>query len=134
MTKPEFIKAMTYLGTMYGKSYDENDISLQYEFYKDLEYQLFIRAIKNHIKTSSFEPKVKDLLDSYEVVKREKGNVILLRMKERGYFKDVREYDKATVWLERGIIPEWFRKDMMEYQDDTLLTNKTNNQLLIENK
>jgi hypothetical protein len=44
-------------------------------------------------------------------------------MVEDGYFRHPTEYEKAVSWLERNIIPEWFKKDMQKY-DQKLLGKK----------
>lgn len=132
MTKPEFVKAMTYLGMMYGKSYSEEEINLQFEFYKDLDYRMFVKTIKEHIKSSSFEPKVSDLLKEYKGVENSYALVVIERMKNKGYFKHPREYEKIISWVQRGIIPEWFKEDMKAYMEEpTMLNNKTNEVLQI---
>ena len=36
-------------------------------------------------------------------------------MKESGYFKATSEYDKAMIFVKRGIVPEWLKQDINEY-------------------
>ena len=36
-------------------------------------------------------------------------------MRSQGYFKTSLEYDKASTFMERGIIPEWFKQDLNKY-------------------
>ena len=36
-------------------------------------------------------------------------------MEKQGYFAVASEYDKASKWLERNIIPAWFKEDMKKY-------------------
>lgn len=38
-------------------------------------------------------------------------------MLERGYFHTKEEYEKAKTWIIKGVIPEWFKKDMKEYEE-----------------
>lgn len=38
-------------------------------------------------------------------------------MLERGYFHSKTEYEKAKKWIAEGVIPEWFKKDMKEYEE-----------------
>lgn len=62
---------------------------------------------------------------------------ILKIMQEDGYFKRgalgelddnqaIKNYEKATMWLSKGIIPNWLLKDMQKYgyKVNTLLPDK----------
>jgi len=36
-------------------------------------------------------------------------------MKAKGYFKDIREYEKTIMWYSKGIIPSWLKEDLNKY-------------------
>lgn len=115
MTKQELVKGLTYLGTAYGKEYSEIECEQHYDFLKDYNYQTFVKAIKNIIKKSKFLPKITELLEECENCKEQTKFEVLEYMKSQGYFKAGSEYDKAVSFLERNIIPSWFKEDLNRY-------------------
>ena len=115
MTEQELVKGLTYLGTAYGKEYSQIECGQHYDFLKEYNYETFVKAIKSIIKKSKFLPKITELLEECE---NNKGQVIydvLEYMRKMGYFKIPEEYDKATHFMELGIIPEWLQEDINEY-------------------
>lgn len=42
----------------------------------------------------------------------------LKTLHDEGYFKTEEEYQKAVVWIQRGIIPEWFKQDLDTRTED----------------
>lgn len=115
MSKEELLKGLTYLGTAYGKEYNKIECEQHYDFLKDYSYETFIIAIKSIIRKSKFLPKITELLEECENNKEQRKYDILNFMQSRGYFKSPKEYDKASVFLERNIIPKWFKEDMKRY-------------------
>lgn len=115
MSKEELIKGLTYLGTAYGKEYSTLECEQHYDFLKEYSYQTFVVSIKNIIKKSKFLPKITELLEECENNKEKTKYDILDFMKSRNYFKSPNEYDKASTYLERKIIPSWFKEDMKKY-------------------
>ena len=132
MKMEEFIKAVAYLGMAYGKEYSQAETQQMYEFLKEYSYQTIIDAVKNIIKTSKFVPKISELIEECENCKSASRNEVLKYMREAGYFKlgiirengeqiiltdehAARNYEKATRFLERGIIPDWLQEDINYY-------------------
>lgn len=70
---------------------------------------------KEIIKTKRYMPSVAEILDICENTKVYVRNEIVEEMIKDGYFKSPLEIDKIYMWMGEGIIPEWFRKDMMKY-------------------
>lgn len=124
MGKEQFVKCMTYLGIAYNKEYSRFEVEQHYEFLKEYSYDELKKAIKGIIKKSKFLPKINELIEECEIVKEEIKFNILEVMKNDGYFKNIREYEKATNFLKSGIIPEWFVNDMNNYRNSQLKNNE----------
>ncbi len=115
MDKKEFATAMKYLGIAYNKEFTKEELEIYYEYLNGYSFELLKKAIKEIVKTSKFSPKVSDLIDMCEKVKKEKKYYILELMKKDNYFKTTTEFEKALRYLESGIIPDWFKKDIDKY-------------------
>lgn len=115
MTEQELVKGLTYLGTAYGKEYSKMECELHYDFLKEYNYETFVKAIKSIIKKSKFLPKVTELLEECEIYKGKTRFEVLEFMNQKGYFKAPTEFEKASLFMERGIVPEWLQRDINEY-------------------
>ena len=115
MKKDEFVKGMGYLGVAIGKEYTQEECEVFYDFLKDYNYNVFVKAIKKRILKSSFPPKINELVAECEECKDEEKYEVVEFMKVQGYFKDVREYDKTLMFLKRGVVPEWLKQDINKY-------------------
>lgn len=111
----EFIKNMTYLGLAYDKQYTQEEIRLYYDFLKEFDDDVIVKAIKEIIKTSKFIPKINELVEKCQSIKENISFDVLEYMNNVGYFKDVSEYEKASLFLKKGIIPYWLQKDIDIY-------------------
>lgn len=111
----EFIKNMTYLGLAYDKQYTQEEIKLYYDFLKDFNDDVIVKAIKEIIKTSKFIPKITELVECCQKIKESIRFDVLEYMNKVGYFKDTREYQKASLFLEKNVIPYWLQKDIDIY-------------------
>lgn len=124
MSEQELTKGLTYLGTAYGKQYTKIELEQHYDFLKDYAYETFIAAIKSIIRKSKFLPKITELLEECEKFKEQVKFDVIEFMKRQGYFKDIREYEKATLFMERGIVPDWLQADINKFyklmKQDTL--------------
>ena len=109
------VKGLTYLGTAYGKEYSKLECEQHYDFLRDYSYKTFVTAIKSIIRKSKFLPKITEILEECENCKEKTKFEVLEFMKRQGYFKAGTEYDKAIKFLERNIIPDWFKEDMKKY-------------------
>lgn len=115
MNKQEFLESMTYLGLAYGKDYTEEEIKQHYDFLKDYNDITFTEAVKKLIKTSKFLPKISDLIEACESSKQQIKFEVIEYMNSVGYFKDIKEYEKTNLFLEKGIIPSWLQEDFKKY-------------------
>ena len=124
MGKDEFVESMTYLGLAFNKTFTKNELILHYDFLKEYDDEIFTKAVKNIIRKSKFLPKINELIEECEIVKEEVKFNILEIMKNDGYFKNIKEYEKATNFLKSGIIPKWFVNDMNNYRNSQLANNE----------
>ena len=115
MSEQELVKGLTYLGMAYGKEYSILECDQYYDFLREYSYETFVVAVKSIIKTSPFIPKISDLIKACESAKSTMRFDVIEYMNRDGYFKDVKEYDKANSFMERGIVPEWLQKDINKY-------------------
>lgn len=97
------------------------------EMLKDYKEETLNEVAKTIIKTKRYMPSISDILELCDNTKIQIRNEIIEKMIQEGYFKSPQEIDKAYIWLEEKIIPEWFRKDMMKYYNKMI-----NNKSLIE--
>ena len=92
---------------------------------KGYSYGVVNKAINNIISSSKFMPSISDIRDEcYLCIERYEMD-LLKKMYDDGYFHNgvekldndhaSRNYEKANMWLCKGIIPEWLVKDMMKY-------------------
>lgn len=115
MTEQELVKGLAYLGMAYGKEFTQQECQIYYDFLKEYNYDTFVTAIKNIIKTSKFIPKITELIEACEGAKSKTRFDVVEYMNRTGYFKHPKEYEKATTFMERGIVPDWLRDDMNKY-------------------
>ena len=123
MNVKDFTSRLKYLGTAYNHKFSEEEAEVWYDFLKNYSIDVFNKAIKSCIENNKFMPKVADIKEYCEKEREVVKFDILERMVEDGYFRHPTEYEKAVSWLERNIIPEWFKKDMQKY-DQKLLGKK----------
>lgn len=132
MRQDELVKGLTYLGTAFGKEYSQFECEQHYDFLKEYSYETFVTAIKNIIKTSKFAPKITELIEACESAKTKARFDVIEYMNTIGYFKSIKEYEKATNFMERGIVPSWLQEDInkhyklmlnsrIEYQEQKLI-------------
>lgn len=128
MKKEEFIKGLKFLGIAYNKEFDEQQAVVWYDFFKEENYEDFRNAVKRIIPIKPFLPSISELKEECQKVKTTKVFGILELMKKDGYFKkgkfgeldevqQFRNYEKATMWLDTGKMPEWFKEDMKTYEN-----------------
>jgi hypothetical protein len=135
MKQEELVKGLTYLGMAYGKEYSKLECEQHYDFLKEYSYETFVPAIKNIIKTSTFVPKISDLINACESAKSTTRFDVIEFMNKVGYFKHPKEYEKATLFMEKGIVPEWLQKDINKYYKQMVSNRLDHNEMLmIESK
>lgn len=132
MRLEEFNECMIYLGVAYNKEFTQNEIKVYYDFLKNYNIDTLKIAIKNIISKSKYAPKISELIEECENCKSSSRNEVLKYMREAGYFKlgiirsngeqiiltdehAMRNYEKASRFLERGIVPDWLQEDINYY-------------------
>ena len=115
MKQEELVKGLKVLGLAYGKDFTQEECVTYYEFLQEYSYETFKTAIKNLIKKTKFLPKISEIIEECENSKSSSWFSIIDFMQKQGYFAVASEYDKATMWLERNVIPGWFKEDMKTY-------------------
>lgn len=123
MTQVEFTKGMTILSVAYPKfEADKTTLEVWYSFFEDVRADVFIAAVKSFIRSSTFPPKVNELLQYCEDCKGRIQNETLNTMLQQGYFHQgvddnqaMRNFEKACRWVERGTEPQWLKDDMRQY-------------------
>ncbi len=126
MTQLEFTKGMTLISMTYAKfDMDAPTMEIWYSFFEEIRGDVFILAVKSFIRQSRFAPTVADLLSLCEDQRGHIINETLKLMWERGYFtqkgaltetQGMRNFEKASYWVQRKLIPEWFEADMRLYE------------------
>lgn len=111
----ELVQGMQLLGMAYGKEFTQQECELYYEFLREYNYETFKIAIKSIIRTSKFIPKINEIIDACEKAKVQTRYEVIEYMNQMGYFKMPREYEKASSFMERGIVPEWLQNDINTY-------------------
>jgi hypothetical protein len=113
---------------------NQEEIADWYERFKDYEFEPFysmILKIKNKMMPNAIEL---EALCEQELV-NENFKILDLMWKD-GYFKygsygelapeqQSRNFEKAMMWLNTGVIPEWFQKDMEEYRQKMIPANES---------
>jgi hypothetical protein len=111
----ELVQGMQMLGMAYGKEFTQQECELYYEFLREYNIETFKKAVKNIIRTSKFLPKINELIEECDRCKEQVKYEVLEFMNDKGYFKAPIEYEKASLFMERGNVPEWLQKDINEY-------------------
>lgn len=118
MTKEQYVTIRTYLSGAYA-NFNPGDL-VWFENLKDYNFEVMIHSAKQYVKSNKFPPTIAQLTQIYEELKDAFRNKdlepIILEMVSSGYFKHPSEIQKANNWIKRGIIPEWFKKDMEKYR------------------
>ena len=135
MKKEDFASIMKTMGIVFGKEITEELLMIYYEVFKDEEVTSFKNAAKKILKTNKYFPTIAELVKECEVQKTENKYTILDFMKSKGYFKEsgypISEYEKARNWIETGVVPKWFEKDMEKFKKQIDLLEVKDKRLLI---
>lgn len=127
MTIEECVKGLKYLSIAYGtQGYTKEESKIYYDFLKKYDYEIYKISIKNIIKQESFAPKINKIIEECEKNEDKIEYMVIEKMKEKGYFKNVNEYEKTINFVKNGTIPEWLKKDIKKYYEDkTILLTST---------
>ena len=111
-------------------------ISLYASKLNDYEQCVVERAIDKLITTSKFMPSLSEIIEMCEQERLKFRQLIVNKMINNNYFKSPEEITKAIHWLETGIIPDWFMKEMRKsgYREQiSSLKNEINKYLEVKN-
>jgi len=86
--------------------------------------QTLDNVAKEIIRTKKYMPSISEILEFCDNAKTNTRNEIVELMNKDGYFKDPREIEKVYLWLSEGIIPAWLKKDMMNYYNKMIGSQK----------
>ena len=125
MTIIEFSYEMKKLISLYRTHMDEAEIKSWYDRFANIDKDVLERTINN--MKNKIMP---NAIELQELCEQESVNIsfeILDLMWRDGYFKksdfgelspeqQSRNFDKAMMWLNTGVIPEWFKRDMDDYK------------------
>lgn len=125
MNKEQFAKAMTYLGLIYNKEFTSAQVTVWYEYLHDIEEVTFKSAIKEFATKNKFLPQIPEFIEKCKEIENIKRFDILEFMFKNGYFKrgfielspeqEMKNYDKAIMWLKAGTMPSFLKEDIKEY-------------------
>jgi hypothetical protein len=115
MSEIEFLKVIKILQASYLKDFDEDTIKIWYIQFKDIKYNILLNAVTSIVRKNKYMPSISEILEECDNASNKVKYDILEKMKKSNYFKSSLEYEKANNWLEKNIIPEWFKNDMKLY-------------------
>lgn len=61
MNREQFVKGLKYLSLAYNKEFDEEQASVWYDFFKDVDFEIFRQAVKRIIPKSKYLPSIAEL-------------------------------------------------------------------------
>ena len=152
MDQSKFAKIIAILKVAYPynfKDIDEVEVIALTKLYMEQlgSYNINVikRAISSIISKSKFMPSVAEIKEECEEILNNYENDILKGMYEAGYFKKgsykelsdeqaLRNYEKATMWVNKGIIPKWLLEDMIAYGYKPELKLETSKNKMVEDK
>ena len=115
---------MKILAISYDKDFNEETIEFWYQHFKEINKDIFRKAIQKVIKTKNFMPSIAELLDICNQEQNILKVSVLEEMNKYSYFKNPNEYEKASRWIEKGITPEWLLKDMQQHYTKQLVNER----------
>lgn len=92
---------------------------------KEYPYNIVMMAVDKIIEKSPTMPSISDIIKECSQCRKTIEYDILKKMYDDGYFNKgveeltpehaLRNYEKATMWMSKGIIPQFLLEDMMKY-------------------
>jgi len=132
---------MKKLIALYMKDMTDEEIFSWYERFVNVRADVFYKTIDN--LRNKFMPNAIELQELCEETETKNSFGIIDKMWADGYFKNgvfgelapeqqSRNFEKAMMWLNTGIIPDWFLEDMIKYGYKPALELNTKSNMLIE--
>lgn len=125
MTIEEVLKIKKFLEGNYPKLKETGD-EVFTMMLSEYDFSIMVEAAKNYIKLNKFAPTIASLLEEYNKIIKHRKTEIVREMYKAGKFANVTEFEKSLMFVERDIIPDWFRNMMIEFikNDNQLGNNK----------
>lgn len=135
MGREEFLKGITYLGIAYNKSFDEQQVSVWYDFFKNESFDDFRNAVKRIVSKSQFLPSIAELKQEITLLKNptlqlkpsEEWEKVRNAIKKYGYYRSNEAMQSLNPTTRRVIRMlggwervcqstdgDWLRKNFME--------------------
>lgn len=126
-----FIAKLKIAYPTYFNKLEDIELASMYKIYekelKNYNADILDEVFNKIINGNSFMPSLNEIKIYCKETEKEQSFLIIEKMKNDGYFKKEQEYDKILMWLEKGIIPSWFRNDMENYKKLEVYNEKSNN-------
>lgn len=122
----EFVTTISYLGTVYNKTFSEEDLTVWYDLLGEYPDEVLVKVIKNLAKTEKFLPAISTIIEECDKYRELDRFEVLEYMREKNYFKNGEEYFKAKQWLREKTIPSWFKGDLTKFYNEMLNTPELN--------
>lgn len=135
MTMEQAILIRIFLENAYPNfKSDERSERVYMDMLQDYDYKIMIEAAKDFARTSPYPPSIANLVTNYEILKTQILIDIVNEMNRLGYFKKptkeeklfygpgvqiVTEYEKSLSFVERGIIPDFLKRDIWKFYKTT---------------
>lgn len=115
MNKEQFVKGMSYLGTIYSKEFTQQEVEIYFDFLKSFNYDIFISAIKSLALQSKYLPRISEIVDECNKQKFHRRHIIVEYMKEKGFFKTHLEYEKTLRFIQLSEMSGWLADALSDY-------------------
>ena len=112
MNKEQFIKGLKYLGIAYNKEFNEEQATVWYDFFKDVDFEVFRQAVKRIIPKSKYMPSIAELRSEVANITNPilqldvdaEWNKVLTFIRRYGTYISKEEYENAFNSTTKGII------------------------------
>lgn len=68
MKEENFLKGLKYLGIAYNKEFNEEQARVWYDFFKDVDYDVFRNAVKRIITKNKYLPSIAELKEEIAII------------------------------------------------------------------
>lgn len=102
MNKEQFVKGLKYLGIAYNKEFDEEQATVWYDFFKDVEYDTFRQAVKRIIPKNKYLPSIAELRGEIAQITNpllqlnvdDEWNNVISQIRKHGTYITTEEFNK----------------------------------------
>lgn len=99
-------------------------ISIYQSQFLSYERTVLMKAINNLIARNKFMPTVAEIHEECKNCQKSSLEEIIKKMQKANYFKNEKELEKVYLWLDKGIIPTWLKKEMKKYSNSELVNKE----------